>query len=289
MVSIIIRTYNEEKWIGECLRNVFSQKFNNNLECIIIDSDSTDRTVEIAKQFDVKIFNLPKDAFSFGKGINYGIEKSSGEYIVILSAHAIPLNKNWLYKLIRNFNDKKVAGVYGRQIPLPDCNPVDARDILKCYGLEKKIQTTEFFFSNANAAIRRSVWKEVPFDEKVPAAEDQLWAKEVITRGFKIIYEPEAIVMHSHNETLEQRYIRALREGIGLSKLRKGKIKFRRVILSTAYNTLLDWIFIIKNRYKPKWFLYSPIQRFIMAYGYYKGSNISRRERYDQKNSIYSS
>jgi len=208
-VSVIIRTYNEEKSIGTCLEKIFSQQFAGDFEVIIVDSYSTDRTIDIARRFSTKILYLP---FSSGRSINYGIERSEGEYVIILSAHAIPIDEHWMSNLIRNFDDQKVAGVYGRQIPQPDCNPMDARDIANLFGTERKIQTEDPFFSNANSAIRRSLWEETPFDDKAIASEDHLWARNVQQRGYVIVYEPSAAVMHSHNETLRQAYRRAFRE-----------------------------------------------------------------------------
>ena len=98
LVSIIIRTKNEERWITPCLESIYNQTYKN-FEVIIVDNNSTDKTVEKAKQFKIsKIIKIKK--FLPGKAINLGIKKSKGEYVVILSAHAIPTNSMWLEKFV---------------------------------------------------------------------------------------------------------------------------------------------------------------------------------------------
>ena len=196
-ISIIIRTKNEEKWLGHCLKMISSQNFKN-YEIIIIDNNSTDATLIIAKRFKVKkIFNIKN--FLPGKAINIGVKKSIGEFIVCISAHCIPKNNNWLKNLYQNIsNNPRVAGVYGRQIPISYSNPVDKRDLLITFGLDKRIQVKDNFFHNANSIFKKSVWKKYPFDSKVKNVEDRLWGKNIIKAGYNIIYDPEAIVYHHH-------------------------------------------------------------------------------------------
>jgi rhamnosyltransferase len=194
-VSIIIRTKNEEKYIKHCLEKIKSQKFKN-FEVIIVDNYSTDLTVKKAKQFTNKIVKIKN--FKPGKAINDGIKASKGNIIVVLSAHCIPVNDNWLGNLIKNLNDKKVAGVYGRQEPMQYTSDVDKRDLLTIFGLDKKVQIKDTFFHNANSAFKKDIWKKIPFDEKIPNIEDRLWGEKVIAKKLKIIYEPNASVFHFH-------------------------------------------------------------------------------------------
>jgi glycosyltransferase involved in cell wall biosynthesis len=194
-VSIIIRTKNEERWISLCLRSVFDQNYKN-FEVILVDNNSTDRTVEIAKQFKIKIVNI--DLFKPGKAINDGIRNSSGEIIACLSGHCIPVNNTWLENLIIDLSDPNVAGVYGRQQPLSFSSDFDKRDLLNLFGLDKKIQVKDSFFHNANSAIRREIWEKFPFNEDVTNIEDRVWGDEIIKSDLKIIYEPLASVYHWH-------------------------------------------------------------------------------------------
>ena len=112
-VSVIIRTYNEEKDIEECLTKIYNQS-HKHFEVIIVDSESEDKTLETVKKFPVRIIKIKKEDFTFGKSLNLGCSKAKGEYLVSLSAHAIPLTNFWLANLIRPLKNKKIAGVYGR-------------------------------------------------------------------------------------------------------------------------------------------------------------------------------
>lgn len=195
LVSIIIRTKNEEKWISECLKSIFSQNYTN-FEIILVDNESTDKTVEKASLYPIKLVKI-KD-FLPGLAINLGIRKSHGEYIVCLSAHCIPTSKFWLENLVKDLSHDDVAGVYGRQEPLPYSSDLDKRDLITIFGLDKKIQIKDSFFHNANSAFKRDIWIKIPFDEMVTNIEDRVWGQKVIASGFKIVYEPEASVFHWH-------------------------------------------------------------------------------------------
>jgi CMP-N-acetylneuraminic acid synthetase/GT2 family glycosyltransferase len=194
-ISIIIRTKNEEKWITSCLKAVFSQEYPD-FEVIVVDNMSTDKTVAKAKQFDVKIIRV-KD-FLPGHAINEGIRASRGDILVMLSGHCIPVNDKWLTHLVADLKNPKVAGVYGRQEPLPFSSDADKRDLTIVFGLDKKIQHKDPFFHNANSAIRREMWKKIPFDEKVTNIEDRVWGKAVVNQGYRLVYEPKASVYHYH-------------------------------------------------------------------------------------------
>jgi len=221
LVSIIIRVKNEEKWITHCLNSIFKQDYEN-FEVIIVDNESTDRTVSKAKKFDVKVTNIEK--FLPGKAINLGIEESKGKILVILSGHCIPVDKSWLSNLIKNLEDPEVAGVYGRQQPLSFTSALDKRDLLITFGLDKKVQIKDSFFHNANSAIRRELWEKLPFDDEATNIEDRIWGKEVIRQGYKIIYEPEASVYHHHGIHHGQDEIRAKKIEKILSSLDQEKI-----------------------------------------------------------------
>jgi len=196
LVSIIIRTKDEERWIGKCLSAVFNQEFKD-FEVILVDNGSRDRTVEKAKNFNIKIVNYEGE-FKPGKAINLGIKNSAGKYLVILSGHCVPTNSKWLENLVKEIKEPGVAGVYGREEPLPFTSDLDKRDLLITFGNEKKTQTKDSFFYNANSVIKRAAWEEVPFDEEIRHIEDKAWAKEVLGKGYKIVYTPEASVYHYH-------------------------------------------------------------------------------------------
>ena len=193
--SIVVRTKNEETWIGHCLRSISAQK-NLKFEIILVDNESTDRTLDIVDNFDVKLLHI--DNFLPGRALNMGFEQSQGEFVICISGHCVPTDDYWLEKLLCEFDDSEVAGVYGRQLPLSYSSAIDKRDLLTVFGLDKKIQIRDPFFHNANSAIRKSVWDKIPFDNMVTNVEDRIWGKKIIESGYKLVYTPEAKVYHWH-------------------------------------------------------------------------------------------
>ena len=198
LISIIVRTRNEERWIDHCLSAITTQSIND-YEIILVDNNSQDRSVKIAKKYTDNIINVTD--FYPGKAINDGIRASSGKYIVVISGHCIPKNNLWLEKLIEPLkNDKTclLAGVYGRQEPLSSSSALDKRDLAVVFGLDERTQKKDSFFHNANSAIPRKIWEKFPFDENTTNIEDRLWGAEVIKNGYHIHYTPESSVYHYH-------------------------------------------------------------------------------------------
>ncbi len=196
-VSIVIRTKNEERWIGHCLKMVFKQDYKD-FEVIVVDNCSVDQTLDIVNRFPVaKIIKV--EQFRPGHAINEGVRASSGEFIVCMSAHCVPKSTNWLASFLDNFkNNPKLAGVYGRQLPVSFTDPLDKRDLLIVFGQDRRTQVKDYFFHNANSIFRRDIWEQIPFDESVTNIEDRVWGKEVIAKGYQLAYDPEPSVYHYH-------------------------------------------------------------------------------------------
>lgn len=198
MVSIIIRTKNEERWIGHCLKQIKIQSYID-YEVILVDNQSDDYTIQKAKLVmpDIKIHHI--EEFMPGKALNLGIINSSGEYIVCLSAHCIPVNEYWLEKLVNEIkSDENIAGVYGRQLPMDQTHDIDRRDMYVTFGLDRRVQYKDPFFHNANSILRKDLWEKTPFDENERNIEDRVWAQKMIDNSYKIIYTPDSMVYHYH-------------------------------------------------------------------------------------------
>tara|TARA_B100001059_G_scaffold236750_2_gene289748 strand:- start:14765 stop:16069 length:1305 start_codon:yes stop_codon:yes gene_type:complete len=195
-ISIIIRTFNEERWISQCLMAISKQSIKN-FEVIILDNYSNDTTVKKAKAFNFcKVYKIKN--YLPGKALNYAISKSSGQIIVCLSAHCIPTNSKWLKNLIEPLNKKNIFAVYGKQQPLKFTNDVDKRDLINTFGNDIKIQKKDFFFHNANSCFKKKTWKKNNFDNKTYHIEDRIWAKKILNENNFIYYCPEASVFHYH-------------------------------------------------------------------------------------------
>lgn len=252
--TIIIRAYNEEKKIGQCLTSVFNQEYKN-FEVLVVDSGSTDNTLEIAKKFPLEIVQMKKSDFTYGRALNIGCKNAKGKYFVFLSAHAIPAGNKWLYSILQPLKDENVAGVSGKQIPSDDCNPLSKRAILDHWGKDKKRPPGNIEFCNANSSVAKKIWEKFPFNEDLAASEDYDWAKRVIQNGFSIYYEPEAAAMHSHNEKYKQIFSRHYRE-FYTAQLINNAIDFNLISLG-PYCFLHDVFFIIKNNYSYSWIIRS--------------------------------
>ena len=196
LASIIVRTKNEEKWIGDCLDAISKQRYPN-FEIILVDNLSTDKTVEKAMDFGVKLVEIER--FRPGLAINDGIRASKGDLLVCLSGHCIPSNDNWLENLLKPLLDEElIAGVYGRQLPMNFSSALDKRDLAIVFGLDSRVQKRDGFFHNANSAFRRSDWEDLPFDEEATNIEDRLWGNIMVSKGRHLFYEPSAAVFHFH-------------------------------------------------------------------------------------------
>ena len=196
LISVIIRTKNEERWMVQCLHGVFNQNYKD-FEVIIVDNESNDKTLEKAKQFNIQKILICRDYLP-GKALNIGIKEARGDYIVSLSGHCIPVDNQWLSNLLKNFNESDIAGVYGRQEPMAFTPDADKRDLTLIFGLDRRVQLKDSFFHNANSMVRKDIWQKIPFNETVTNIEDRVWAQKVLQKGYKIIYEPEASIYHYH-------------------------------------------------------------------------------------------
>tara|TARA_B100001750_G_C15498622_1_gene595771 strand:- start:491 stop:1852 length:1362 start_codon:yes stop_codon:yes gene_type:complete len=227
LCSIIIRTKNEERWISSCLKNIESQTYKN-YEIIIVDNESNDSTLKRAKKFKIKNTVSISDYLP-GKALNEGIKYASGEYIVCISAHCIPINNKWLENLVISIeSDESIVGAYGRQEPMSFSSASDKRDLLLVFGLDPKIQIKDSFFHNANSIIRKDILDKFPFDNKTTNIEDRLWGQQMIKEGYRLAYTPDASVYHYHgihqdgNDERLRNVVRIIENTSGLSQ--PGKI-----------------------------------------------------------------
>lgn len=210
MISVIVRAKNEERWIRPCIEGILRQDVPVPVEIILVDNRSTDKTVEKALAVSPHVRVLSIDEFLPGRALNRGIREAKGDYIACLSAHCVPVDEHWLRNLLRNLDDSRVAGVYGRQVPAPSSSPHDKRDLFITFGLDRRIQVKDSFFHNANSMLPRRVWDRFPFDEDISNIEDRLWGKNVIAAEHTIVYEPEAAVYHHHGIHQDNKPDRAL-------------------------------------------------------------------------------
>jgi glycosyltransferase involved in cell wall biosynthesis/D-arabinose 1-dehydrogenase-like Zn-dependent alcohol dehydrogenase len=212
--SIVVRSFNEAEHIGDVLESVSEQAYQD-FEIILVDSGSTDGTLEIADQYVDKVeFVAPHD-FTFGYSCNAGCEAADGEFVAFLSAHAIPTDDQWLGSMIEKFDDEKVAMTYSNQVGAEQNKFSERRLFDELFGEEPKRQTPpDYFANNASSVIRRELWEDYRFDEYLTGHEDIEWAKQFMDQGHVVVYDPDACIYHIHDETWTQVYNRFKREAV---------------------------------------------------------------------------
>lgn len=217
---MVIPTYNAGPVLEKVLNAATSQRTPWPFEILVIDSGSTDETLNIiAKYPDIRLHSIEKSEFNHGDTRNLGVKLTEGEYIAFLTHDAMPANANWLYNLVTSLDmHPKAAGAFGKHLAYPDASPYTVRDMdahfsnLQNYPLylDKDTNSGRFkardeqwmqllhFYSDNNSCMRRSVWEKIPY-RPVKFGEDQVWADDIIKAGYGKIYAPRAIVYHSHD------------------------------------------------------------------------------------------
>ncbi len=223
MISIVIPVKNGGSDLARCLKGIGGQVLDEQVETVIVDSGSSDGSLELAREHGAIVREIAPHEFSHGSARNLGASLAQGELLVFISQDAYPVDEHWLSRLSAPLRaDPAVAGVYGRQLPHDGATPPERYFLDFLYGPEPRrqrasgsqeltMQTT--LFSNVNAAIRRELWERFPFVEDIVMSEDQDWSRRVLLEGFTIAYEPAAAVRHSHNYTLKGAFRRFFDSG----------------------------------------------------------------------------
>ena len=239
--SIVIRAYNEEEHIGRLLAGISAQMVKN-VQLILVDSGSTDHTVEIARQHDVEVVSIHPDEFTFGRSLNIGIAQARADIVVLASAHVYPVYPDWLASLVDSFADNKIGLVYGKQRGGDRSQFSEHQIFHQWYPDHSTRKQATPFCNNANAAFRLSLWQEHPYDESLPGLEDLAWGKWVLEKGYSISYVAEAEVIHVHNESLSGIFNRYKREGMAFKRIYPQENFTRRDQFRLFFqNTVNDW------------------------------------------------
>ena len=217
--SIIIRTLNEVKHLGNLLEAIKKQAYRHS-EVIVVDSGSSDGTLDVAREHGVTLIEIPSRDFTFGYALNVGCEAARGKYLVFISAHVLPRDERWLSEMVAPFKDPKVAMVYGRQMGDRQAKFSERMDFDRLFGKSPFNSNRVLdYTNNANSAVRRELWEEVKFDEYLFGLEDINWAREMTKRGLLVHYAPSGAIFHIHREAWHQVFNRYRREAIAAVRL----------------------------------------------------------------------
>ena len=223
LISIVIRTLNEARYLPDLLRSIGEQVVEGAaVEVVLVDSGSTDGTVQIAESFGCNIVHIDRSLFSFGRSLNWGCERAEGDILVFISGHCVPVDAHWLSRLCKPLRDGVASYTYGRQVGDDDSFFSERRIFAQYYPGESAIPQTGFFCNNANSALLKSAWAKHRFDEELTGLEDMDLAKRLVAEGHGIAYVAEAPVYHHHRESWGQINRRFEREAIALQKIMPG-------------------------------------------------------------------
>lgn len=295
LYSIVIPTKNGGTLFRHVIERLQKQKLWLQFELIVVDSGSTDGTVDIARAAGAKVFDIPSEEFNHGATRDLGIAFASCEHVVLMVQDAIPHDVDLLSSILRPFEDPEVAGVYARQLPQPDADLLTKRNLNnwltgRTDSEVRKIESIEWYeslspmdkyffcnFDNVCSAIRKSVWVKHKFG-KINFGEDIDWAERVLKSGHKIAYEPTAAVTHSHDRPLSYEFKRTyvchrkLYRQFGLHLVPTIKGIFKSWVLST----LQDYRFLNAQNAslvaKFNLWMKSPLLNLLSAFAQYKAA-----------------
>lgn len=214
-ISIIVRTLNEDRHLANSLRSIKQQRYNGDIEIIVVDSGSTDDTLNIAEKYGATICHIKKQNFTYGRALNIGLSAASGQIGVILSAHCIPEGEYWLKNLLKPIVTGVCVYSYSRQVGEAQITKYSENQVFHKYYPKKPLDRfTPEIPNNAAAAILISVWEQYKFDESVPGLEDMYMYKILKKHGHISCYCPSSVVQHIHDESWRHIFKRYNREAV---------------------------------------------------------------------------
>jgi len=258
-VSIIIPVYNGGETFCRCLASIKKQDFSDKIDLVIVDSGSTDESVEVAIRAGAKVSCIENKDFHHSRTRNNALQLAEFEKIVYLVQDAIPVSTKWLSQLCAALDQEDCASVSVRQIPHADADAMARFEVEfhgKYLGDEpylKYVKSPDKFdnlsydealhtirHDNVCSIYRRNLLERYPFPE-VEFAEDMAWAHAMLLRGYKILYDPRIIIRHSHNRPPEYRLKRSVVNSIACAKI------LSRVKEDISYLSVTDLVAIKDN------------------------------------------
>ena len=278
-ISVVIRTLNEARHLPALLASIAQQALGEHAcEVVLVDSGSTDGTLQIAAQHGCRIVHIRKEDFSFGRSLNLGCLAATGDALVFVSGHCVPCDTQWLATLVAPLGAEGIALSYGGQVGDERTHFSERQIFAKYFPAQSKLPQEGFYCNNANSALLRQEWESLHFDEDLTGLEDMYLAKELVQRGRKIAYVADARVFHLHDETWRQVKRRFEREAIALQRIMPevhlGTLDVARYAISAI---LLDWGAALHERSLGQHFIGIVAYRACQFWGAYKGNHRHRQ------------
>lgn len=234
LFDVVVPTWNGKQEFKPVLEALRTQRLADQMQIHCVDSSSSDGTIEWLKdQPDVSLTVIDQKEFQHGRTRNFGASLGQAPIVGFITQDAMPAGRDWATDIVKMFKAvPDAAGLFGRHIAYPD-HPLFVRDeihnhfanmlsfplVLSKHTNPEKWESGDrgwrqllHFYSDNNSAMRRDVWKEIPYPE-VDYGEDQVWARDIIEAGYSKIYAPTAAVFHSHDYDPAETYKRSKTEG----------------------------------------------------------------------------
>ena len=294
--TVFIPTFNGEKYLDQLLNSAEKQNFSGTFEILIIDSGSSDSTLDIiAAHPTVRLVEIPGSEFGHGKTRNLAAKLARGTNIAYLSHDAIPTDSNWLTNITAPLDPQGLdcVGVVGKHIARSNCSPLLKYEIERVFracgpdgettvidgSLNKAHEFTpgELFYSDVNSATRRDFLLNVIAYRDVNYSEDMAFAQDLLEAGYRKAYAATAIVEHSNDVTFSEYGKRIFDETLGMRRVGQGRqsLSWIQAKLRAVRDILVSTSRIVRDcdynfGQKLKWLLVTP------AYAWTKWVNIHR-------------
>lgn len=278
-ISVVIRTLNEARHLPALLLAIHQQALGEHqCEVVLVDSGSSDGTLEIAEKHGCRIVHIRKEDFSFGRSLNIGCVAATGDALVFISGHCIPCSTDWLARLVAPLGQDGISYTYGGQQGDETTHFSERQIFAKYFPAQSQVPQEGFYCNNANSALLRSEWETHRFDEDITGLEDMYLAKALVQSGRKLAYVAEAKVFHLHEEGWRQVKRRFEREAIALQRImpevQLGILDVARYATSAV---LLDCGAALQERALGKHLSGIVAYRICQFWGAYKGNHVHRR------------
>tara|TARA_Y100001972_G_scaffold128799_1_gene191828 strand:+ start:1365 stop:2249 length:885 start_codon:yes stop_codon:yes gene_type:complete len=269
IISVVIPVRDGAKTIKKCLNGLFNQTLHASLEVIVIDSGSTDGTLELLREYPVRLLQIPPKEFNHGATRNFGVQEAHGKLIYFTVQDAWTDDPKLLELMAAHFEDPEVVGVCGQQIvphdstnnPLEWFRPIsngevrayqypDPKEFKRLSGREKRWICG---WDDVNAMYRTEIVRNQLSFRPIAFGEDMDWAHRAITKGFKLVYDTKRRVNHYHHHSSSQMFRR---------KLNELEVDYQQFELLPSINySMIPYLRVfyrcIKHKVKPYWLWYN--------------------------------
>lgn len=286
MISVVVPVKDGGSDLVRCLEAIGRQRMDEEVEIVVVDSGSSDGSVESAHRAGARVHEIPPESFDHGATRNLLASLAHGDVLVFTSQDATPERDDWLTTLVTALRSgERIAGAYGRQVAYQTAKPPERFFLDFLYGPEPRIQRIErggdlrletTLFSNVNSAIPRALLEEHPFAEDLVMGEDQEWSRRMLLEGFALVYEPRAVVRHSHAYTLSSAFRRFFDSGVAADRTFVSEDAGSRAALRQAAARYardeIEWLWSTGQR---RWIPYTSLYELTK----YTGLQLGRRHR----------